>query len=133
MVLAIAVLAQAFASLPLEIDARGVEEHQFQARKQIPPPGKQPFFDQVLSAAWSQTLVRGLFRRWQRFAQPPHGPIQMVQFEVLDPRQSVTTAPPLGGAVAAGNHQPMEHGHQHGTLHGELELATPEQGVENLR
>ena len=51
MVLAEASLAEVLATLALEVDRRGVEEHQLEPGEQVPPVGEQALLDPVLGAA----------------------------------------------------------------------------------
>ena len=107
MVLAVAVLAQGIAPFAFKIDRRGVEEHQIEFGKEVATMCKKPFFDKILGAAWRKRRGPGLLVLGQRFTQPSHRPIQMVQLKLVDPLDLESFFPFLGRPIAAGSEQAM--------------------------
>src|SRR5208283_4799926 len=104
MVLALAVAAYLLPALALEVDRSRVEKHQVNFAEQIPPPGKECFFDPVLGATrGSQNRVIQLLA--QRLTQKSHRPIQVMQLQPLGARQPIALTPALRGPVAARNEQ----------------------------
>ena len=83
MVLAVAVLADALPTLALEVDRGGIEEHQVQAAEQVLSTGKQRFFNQVLRTTQRKRCRSRLLVHRQRLAQPAHGPVEVLQFQIL--------------------------------------------------
>src|SRR5262249_46480650 len=63
----------------------------------------------------------GLLPPWEFLAEPAHGPIEMVELEVVAALDLVVGPPLLGGAVAAGVEEPVQDGEEDGPLDGELE------------
>jgi len=63
----------------------------------------------------------------QGFAQPTHGAIQVLQFQLVDARDAVILFPTLASAIAAGSAQAMQDGEEDGALDGELKAAWREQ------
>jgi hypothetical protein len=56
-----------------------------------------------------------------------HGTIEVVQLQGLGALDAVVLAPLLAGAVGAGDHQPMQHGQEHGPFDGNGEAAVAAQ------
>jgi hypothetical protein len=124
------VLADTLAALALEVDRRGVEEHEFDVAEQIAPAGEQLLLDQVLAGA----NVEGggvLGGRCQRLAEETHRAVQVVQRQLLDAGDRLLAHPALGGAVAAADEQAMQHGHEYRALERELESSLAQQVVQD--
>ena len=93
---------------------------------------EQPLFHQVFGAARSEGRPPDLLVVVQCFAQPGHRSIQVMELQVVTAGNLIVPPPLVGGTVAAGSEQAMQHGQKDGPLHGELEVASGEQAVENL-
>ena len=100
MVLRVAVLAEALAAGALEIKRGGVEKDQAQFAEQVVAQDKQPFLNEVLGGAWAEATPALV---GQFVAEPAHGAVELMQFEIADPSDDQPTAPLLGGAVGAGS------------------------------
>lgn len=133
MVLAVAVLAECLTPRALKVQAGRVEERDLQAAEQVAAASEQQFLNAVLATAWPQPLIGRLLVRRQRFAEPAHRAVEVLQLDLCDAVERIAAAPAFGGPIAAGDHQPMQHGEEHGPLDGELELATTQQRLEHLR
>src|SRR4029077_5269353 len=56
-------------------------------------------------------------------AEPAHGAIEMMEFQLVDAVDAIIVAPMLASTVGARNHEPMQHGQEHRALDRELEPA----------
>src|ERR1019366_4500214 len=124
--------ADGFASLTLEVDRCGVEEHDVQIGEQVTTPSKQCFLDEVLVGAGSKGCGSVLLGTGKNLSQPGHGPVEVVQVQIGDPFDGVVILPLLGGTVASRRKEPMQHGQEDGSFNGELEAPAFEQGSQNL-
>lgn len=99
LILAQTVGAQCLAAFALEVDAGRIKEDHRPAREQVAPLGKQALLDQVFGAPWGERCSSALLIIRQLFAQPGHGPIELVQFEIVDPVDLVSAAPDFRATV----------------------------------
>ena len=129
-VLAVASLAEGLATLALEVDRGRVEEDELERGEQIPVPGEEGFLDQVLGAPGSEGLGGSLLGEW--LAEPGHGPVGVVELQILDPFDPVRLAPLDARAVRAGSDQAVEHLEEDRPLDGELEGAAGEELADHL-
>ena len=91
-----------FSALALEVDRGGVEEDQPELGEQVAAAGEERLLDEVLGAAGSaQPPLANLF------AQPPHGSVEMLEGQVLGPRDMIVFLPSFGGPVAARSKEPV--------------------------
>ena len=127
-----ATLPDGLAALALEVDGSGIEEHQIQMGEQVPPPREQLFFDEVLVGSGREGRRASLLVFRRNFAQPSHGPVEMVQAQLAGAFYGVAVLPPLGSAVAAGREEAMQHGEKDGPLNGKLEAAVFQQSGQDL-
>src|SRR5271157_5587377 len=132
MILRVPALANRLASFALEIDRRGIEEHDVQIGEQVAATREQLLLDEVLVGAGSERRGPLLLGFRKNLSQPSHGPVELVQVQTADAWDGVVVLPLLGGTVAAGREEAMQHGEEDGPLHGKLEAAAFEQGRQNL-
>src|ERR1039457_7422697 len=125
-------LADGLASLTLEVDRCGVEEHDVQIGEQVTTPSKQRFLDEVLVGAGSKWRGSVLLGTGKNLSQPGHGPVEVVQVQIGDPFDRVVVLPLLGRTVASRCKEPMQHGEEDGSFNGELKAAAFEQGGQDL-
>ncbi len=130
-ILGVAALAERGAALALEIQRGGIHEHDRKIGEQRAPTGEQPLLDKILDAACNEGSAV-LIRRGQFLAKPGHGPVQVMELQAIDTRDAVVAAPLVTGAVGAGDHQPMQHGEEDGSLDGKLETAIRKQFLHDL-
>ena len=104
----------------LEGQAGGVHEDHAEFGEQVAPAGKQLLFHAVLAAARRQRAGCGLIG--ERFAEPSHGAVEMMQLKGLGAVDPVIGAPLLRRAVRARHKQSVEHRQEHRALGGKLEL-----------
>src|ERR1017187_1484949 len=124
--------ADGFASLTLEVDRCGVEEHDVQIGEQVTTPSKQCFLDEVLVGAGSKGRGSVLLGTGNNLSQPGHGPVKVVQVQIGDPFDRVVVLPLLGGTIASRCKEPMQHGEEDGSFNGELKAPAFEQGGQDL-
>jgi hypothetical protein len=120
-VLRVTAPAKLGAALSLEGQAGGVHEDHAEFGEQVAPAGKQLLFHAVLAAARRQRAGCGLIG--ERFAEPSHGAVEMMQLKGLGAVDPVIGAPLLRRAVRARHKQSVEHRQEHRALGGKLELA----------
>ncbi len=132
MIFRVPALADGLASFALEVDRRGVEEHDVQIGEQVATPREQRLLDEVLVGAGSERRGPVLLVFRKNLSQPGHGPVEVVQVQIGDAFDGVVVLPLLGGAVAAGREEPMQHGEEDGPLDGELKAPAFEQGGQDL-
>ena len=128
-VLGMAVRPQALAPRAVERQRRGIHEHQRQVAEEIPPALEQSLLDLVLHAARREIAFH---RKFKLLAQPGHGPIEMVQAQIVDPRDGVVDHPLLAQAVRARDEQPVQDADEHRPLQRKLEAAAIQQIVHHL-
>jgi hypothetical protein len=56
----------------------------------------------------------------------------VMQFQFVDPVDRIASAPSLGRSVTAGDHEPVQDGHEDNPLDGKLELSASEHFLEDL-
>jgi hypothetical protein len=122
-ILAVSVLAQRLAAGALEVEARGVHEHQVEPREQIAPMCEQPLLNHVLQATRCERRAAVLLLLRQLLAQPRHRSIEMMQIEPLGTGDGVILAPAIRGAVGAAHQQPVQHSEDHRALQRKAVLA----------
>src|ERR1019366_1000979 len=127
MILRVSALADGLASLALEVDRGGVEEHDVQLGEQVPAPGEQLLFDEVLVGAGSERRGAILLVFGEGLAQPGHGPVEVVQVQLAGSFDGVIVFPLFGGSVAAGGEESMQHGEGDWAFDGELKAPPLEQ------
>jgi hypothetical protein len=132
MIFRVPALADGLASFALEVDRRGVEKHDVQIGEQVAAPREQRLLDEVLVGAGSERRgpVLLVFRKF--LSQPGHGPVEVVQVQIADAFDGVVVLPLLGGTVAAGREEAMQHGEEDGPLDGELEAPALSRAVRTL-
>ena len=59
----------------------------------------------------------------KHLSQPGHGPVELVQAQIAGAFDGVVILPLLGGTVATGCEEAMQHGEEDGPLDGELEAS----------
>src|SRR6516164_4687449 len=88
--------------------------------------------NRLLRKANSRSSTRSLVVRGPRprplwsascVAEPAHGAVELMQFEIADPSDDQPTAPLLGAAVGARVEQPMQHGQKHRAFESPLKRA----------
>jgi hypothetical protein len=104
-----------------ETERRRIHENNRQLSEQVAPTLEQPFFDQVLDRARCERRRILLLLGRQFLAQPRHGPIQMMQRQFPGPGDLVVGHPLLAGTVRTRDHDPVQHGGEHGAFRRELE------------
>src|SRR5690606_26203226 len=114
-ILAVSVLAQSVSSFTLEVDARGVEEHQVHAGEQISIGREDPLFDKVLDTPGSTGQAALLVL--ELLSQECHGPIEVVKAQILSAGDETVPSPAITGAIRARSEQTMQHGHEDGPFH----------------
>src|SRR6185437_3109001 len=67
----------------------------------------------------------------QRLTEPGHGPVQVVQLQGLTPGDLVVGPPLVGGPVAAGGEEAVQHGQEDRPLDVALEAAAVEQSLDD--
>src|SRR5208283_1721115 len=99
MVLGEAAPSESLAARALEIEARGVHEHDVERGEQIPPAGEQLFLQNVLHAARRKRRGGILLIFGKLLAEPRHGAVEMMELEPADRFDAIVLAPAVGGAV----------------------------------
>ena len=116
MVLAEAALADVLAAFSFEINRSGVEEDELEISEEVAPVGEEILLDPVLDASWRERRLVLLLILGQLFTQPGHGSVEVMELQVVAAFDLVVRLPLVGGAVAAGVHEAMEHGEEDGAL-----------------
>ena len=132
MVLAEAPLADVLAALALEVDRGGVEEDQLQVGEEVAPVGEQLLLDPVLDAAGCERRLVLLLVLGQLLAEPGHGPVEVVELQVVAAVDLVVRPPLVGGPVAAGGEEAMQDGEEDGPLDVELEAASLQELLDDV-
>src|SRR5712692_660458 len=130
-VFAMAVLAQLVAALTLEVDRGGVEENHLDAGEQITPALEQAFLDAIHGAQGNQAGRPALLVGGQRFSQPGHGAVEVVQLQPGGAVEGIVRLPLSGGAIAAGLEQAVQDGEEHGAFDIEAEAAVAEESADH--
>jgi hypothetical protein len=121
MIFAMPVLPERVAALAFEIDRGGVEKNDVQVGEQVAPPLKELLLDQVLGAARRELGRVVQVAVGQHFAEPGHGPVEVVQFQAARLGDGVVFFPFVGGAIAAGLQQAVQHREEEGSFDREFE------------
>jgi hypothetical protein len=132
MIFRVPALARGLASLALEVDRRGVEKHDVQIGEQVAAPREQFLLDEVLVGAGSERRSAVLLGFRKHLSQPGHGPVEVMQVQTADAFDAQVILPLLGGTVAAGREEAMQHGEEDGPLDGKLEAPVLEQGGQDF-
>src|SRR6516165_628777 len=109
MILGVAKLAQGFPAFSLEVDRRGVEEHELEIGEEVAAVDEQIFLDPVLYATRSERRFIFLLVLGQYLAQPTHGTVEMVQLKRITPLDLVRLLPFFGRPIAARDEKTMEY------------------------
>jgi len=134
MVFAVSVLAQFRAPLPLEVDRRGVEEHQVQVTEQIAAAIEEGLLESILRRTRGKGRGPGLLLVGQAFSQPCHGAIDVMQIHRFDPRDGVALFPVQHArAIAAGDKQTMQDGQKENPLQRDSKASAGQQPPDDLR
>jgi hypothetical protein len=132
MIFRVPALADGLASFALEVDRRGVEKHDIQIGEQVTAPREQLLLNEVLVGAGSERRGPVLLVFRKNLSQPGHGPVEVVQVQTTDAFDGVVVLPLLGGTVAAGRQEAMQHGEEDGPLDRKLEAPAFEQGGQDF-
>src|SRR5271166_831232 len=133
MILTVAAPAQGLAACALETETGRVHENQVELRQQVAPMGEQLLLHHVLHAARGERRAAVLLLFRQLLAQPPHGSIVVMQFELVDAGDGVILTPPIGGAIGAAHEQPVQHGEEHRAFQRKAVLALAASSVITAR
>src|SRR3954471_12571769 len=131
MVLAEAPLADLLAAFALEVDGGGVEEDQLQVGEEVTAVGEYLLLDPVLDAAWGERSPSHLLVLGQLLAEPGHGPVEVVELEVVAALDLVVLPPLVGGPVAARGEEAMQDGEEDRPLEVELEAASLQESLDD--
>ena len=83
---------------------------------------EQAFFDEILGAARGKFSGSGLLVIGQRFAQPSHRPVKMVQLKSTDSLDLLVFFPFFSRPITAGSEQSVQHGQKQSPFDGKFEL-----------
>src|SRR5512132_2691726 len=116
------------ATLAVEVEGGGTEEHQVEIVEQVASSREQPLLHQVLDRPRrpGASLLVG-----QLLTQPGDRPVQVVQVDAVEPGNPVALQPLVAGPVGAGDAQPVQHAGEDRPLHRELELALCQQPLDH--
>ena len=123
-ILGLAAPAERLATLAMEVEGRGIEEHQVEIVEQVAPSREQPLLHQVLDRPRRPGTP---FLVGQFLTQPGDRPVQMVQVEAVEPGNPVALQPLVASPVGAGDAEPVQHAGEDRPLDRELELALCQQ------
>ena len=105
-ILGLAAPPERLATLAVEVEGGGIEEHQVQVVEQVASSREQPLLHQVLDRPrrpGASLLVGKLL------TQPGDRPVQVVQVDAVEPGNPVALQPLVAGPVGAGDAQPVQH------------------------
>ena len=122
---------QRLTACAFEIEARRVHEHDVERGEQIAPAGEQFLLHNVLHAAPRERRGGVLLVFGKLLAEPSDGAIKMMQFEPLDPFDTIILTPAVGGAVRAATEQAVQHGQERRALRREIMLARVRQAFDH--
>ena len=128
-VLALAVLAERVATVAGEEQRGGVEEHQVERAEEIAASGEQLLLDEVFDAPWRGGIGLAFT---EHLAEPAHRAVQMLQLQRFGAVDGLVTAPLQGAAVGAGDHDTVQHGHEHRAFDIEVMVAGGQQFAHHL-
>jgi hypothetical protein len=119
-ILGLAAPPERLATLAVEVEGGGIEEHQVQVVEQVTSSREQPLLYQVLDRPRrpGASLLVGQF-----LTQPGDRPVHVVQVDAVEPGNPAALQPLVAGPVGAGDAQPVQHAGEDRPLHRELELA----------
>src|SRR5206468_5652655 len=100
-------LADLLAALARDVDRGCFEDDQLQAAEEVPPVAEHARLDPVLAAPGCERRLVLLLAFWQLLAEPGHGPVEVMELEVVATLDLVAVPPPVGGPVAAGGEEAM--------------------------
>ena len=124
--------SERLAARALEIEARGVHEHDVERGEQVAPAGEQLLLQNVLHAARRKRRRDILLIFGKLFAEPRHRAIEMMQLEALGAVDAIIFAPAVGGAVRAAAEQAVQHGQERRALKREVMLARARQAFDHV-
>src|SRR5262249_21298518 len=122
MILAVAILPDALAAVTFEVERCGIEEDDVHVGEQIATAREQQFLDQIFGATWYELGRTLLLLVGQMMSEPSHGPIQMVQLQLVHALENVVLFPAFGGTIAAGSQQAVQDSHEHGAFDGKFKM-----------
>ena len=93
---------------------------------------EETLFDLILDAAGSERRCAVLVALAERFAQPSHRTIQLVQLQRFGSRQMVLFFPNQTGTVATAMEQAMHHREEYGPLDRKPKASSTRQPLKNL-
>src|SRR5271169_1552906 len=119
MVLAIAPFSQSLSAFPFEIDGGRVEEDHIKPFKEMPLTVEEALFNKVFGAARGK---RGSIVLVLHFLpEERHGPIEMMQGQIVCARDGVVPAPLLAEPVRTAQHEPVEYREEDRSFHVKAE------------
>ena len=121
MVLALAVLTEGLAPVAGEEQRGGIEEHQVERGEQVAAPSEQRLLDEVLDAPRGRSVG---FAFPELLTEPAHRAVQMLQLKRCGGVNGLVTPPLQGAAVGAGDHETVQHGHEHRAFDIEAMMAS---------
>ena len=127
-ILGLAAPAERLATLAVEVEGGGIEEHQVEIVEQVASSREQPLLHQVLDRPrrpGASLLVGKLL------TQPGDRPVQVVQVDAVEPAKPVALQPLVAGPVGAGDAQPVQHAGEDRPLDREVELALCQQPLDD--
>ena len=98
--------------------------------KECPAEVEKVLLDDILGAAGSEGRL--IFLIFNLLAQICHGPIQMMQRDVIYTLDDVIPVPPIATPVGTGNEQPVQHHEEDSPLYIKLELPEGQMAFYNL-
>ena len=127
-VLGLAAPPERLATLAVEVEGGGIEEHQVEVVERVASSREQPLLHQVLDRPRrpGASLLVG-----QLLTQPGDRPVQVVQVDAVEPGNPVALRPLVAGPVGAGDAQPVQHAGEDRPLHRELEPALCQQPLDH--
>src|SRR5271157_5449562 len=123
--------SERLAARALEIEARGVHEHDVERGQKVAPAGEQLLLQDVLHAARRKRRRAVLLVFGKLLAEPRHGAIKMMQCEPVDAIDAIILAPAVGGAVRAAAEKAVQHGQERCALQREVMLARARQAFDH--
>jgi hypothetical protein len=94
-------------------------------------PPEHSLLDQVLRAPGRKRRGARLVR--QNLAEKGHGPIYLMQGNIVDAVDDVVTTPLVARPVGTRHAEPMQHREKYGAFHGKAELPAGKQLIKNRR
>src|SRR5450759_2638324 len=122
-------LSERLAALAVERQAGRVHEHGGEIGEEVPPAIEQLLLDDILDAARRQSPLRLLLHL---FTEPRHGPIEMVEVEIIDAGNVVVLHPGRAVTIRSGDEQSVQSADENSVLDRELERAVLQQFTEHV-